>query len=406
MCRSDSSAPGRGIAVVGAGARSLRTRRMSVDRIQDPDGKGRRNPVYTATRSYVTAGLVLTSAGVLAVGPITARPPAVEFRMLPVAASVAVVPTALETAFVTLAHQPGGTGALATLIEAFQNVRTDLSDGLNTTVTTITDTAQSVFNDIENAVTEILSPAPGMRQTVNTLGTTGNTTGLPTAGQLTGALATLIEAFRNVNNDLTNGIGTVLGTITDTAQSVVDDITGALINILEPNNNTFNTAATALALNTTSNLTNITGLPTGALATLIEAFRNVNNDLTNGIGTVLGTITDTAQSVVDDIADALINILEPKTMVSATTAATTALAPALASVKTPAATSNVAAIPTAVLHPLTAPRTAVKQVVVPTATTFTPQTKTVLVTAAPKTTKDDSRATTHVTLKPPVSHKK
>jgi|SRR5271166_1506153 len=324
--------------------------------------------MHTAARSYFTAGLVLTGAGVLAVGPIAARPPSLEIPAAPVAPSVSVSATSieLEAALVELAAaQPAlmrAGGPVVTLIEAFQNVTDAALNGIDNVTNDVTATASTITDDIANAVIDILEPVQAKQFAANA------STGL--IGRIgTGpaqALATLIGAFRDVTDAALAGVDNVVGDVTRTASTITDDIANAVIDILEP----------AQILNARA-VANITRVPTGgrlagALVTLIAASRNVTDATLAGADNVVGDVTRTASTITDDIANAAINIVAPSRTFSAAAPVTSA---PLASVNTLGTTRAVSSIPTVVRRSLTQPAAPARVAVVPTAVHATVQTR-------------------------------
>ena len=328
--------------------------------------------MHTAARSYFTAGLVLTGAGVLAVGPIAARPPSLEIPAAPVAPSVSVSATSieLEAALVELAAaQPAlmrAGGPVVTLIEAFQNVTDAALNGIDNVTNDVTATASTITDDIANALIDILEPG-GMKRLGANASTVAAVSAIGTIGTRPAqALATLIGAFRDATDAALAGVDNVVGDVTRTASTITDDIANAVIDILEP----------AQILNARA-VANITRVPTGgrlagALVTLIAASRNVTDATLAGADNVVGDVTRTASTITDDIANAAINIVAPSRTFSAAAPVTSA---PLASVNTLGTTRAVSSIPTVVRRSLTQPAAPARVAVVPTAVHATVQTR-------------------------------
>lgn len=235
--------------------------------------------MYTAARSSVTAGLVLTGASVLAVGPIAARPPVVEVPVVPAAASVAT--TALAKA-----------NPLVALIETLRDAEDAALGGFDTTV--------------DNGVQQVINFANNTSPVIAGLNDNLYDAAIGAIGP--GAFATLLAAFRDAGDAQIFGVGDafttlLLGTVTDhairTAITVNDDLADGLINALE------------------------TGDPVQAFATLIGAFRDATDDAIGGFGNTVRAATDSIVSTItdnlaggivqanNDIAAAVIKLLGP-----------------------------------------------------------------------------------------------
>ena len=327
--------------------------------------------MYTAARPYVTAGFVFTGVAVLVVGPIAGRPPSVEIPAPPAPASVAASSIQFETALVELAAQSRAMragGPFAALIAAFSNVANDVAGGVDNVagdvtaaVSTITDAITQTVDDIAANIANLgsgqrlMGDLAAVTAAENSLGAAGNLTALPAAAIAEGPLVALIAAFANITEDVINGVGNVVGDVTQTVSTITDSVIGTVDNligdILGSGQMQFSTAAavTPLAL---------APQPAGPLVALIRAFGTITEDVITAVSNVVGDVTQTVSTITDSVIGTVDNLIgdilgSPGRAMAAGVATT---AP-LATVNTLRTTSEVTTVPTVVRHSLTRPET-------------------------------------------------